>query len=161
MVGGELRRPPRQLQPKRRPRGDEGPLWNPSTGASRLFLRQVEIFEEELGLPSGIGPMEADECQIEPAVLGVFANAILARHRRTRHAVVRALTEGFVLTTLALAERAGAEIHWEEPPGPTSAADLRDVQIPMTVAGSGSEEQWTWGEELRRKVHELDRAMAR
>ncbi|MEU9635820.1 DUF6086 family protein [Streptomyces tendae] len=30
-------------------------LWNPSNGAGRLFLRQVEVFEAELNLPSGIG----------------------------------------------------------------------------------------------------------
>ncbi|WP_254882141.1 DUF6086 family protein [Streptomyces sp. NA03103] len=34
--------------------GDET-LWNPSNGAGRLFMRQVEVFEAELGLPSGIG----------------------------------------------------------------------------------------------------------
>ena len=33
--------------------GDET-LWNPSTNAGRLFMRQVEVFEAELGLPSGI-----------------------------------------------------------------------------------------------------------
>ncbi|MFF7006376.1 DUF6086 family protein [Streptomyces fimicarius] len=37
--------------------GDET-LWNPSNGASRMFQRQVTIFEVELALPSGIGPME-------------------------------------------------------------------------------------------------------
>jgi hypothetical protein len=35
----------------------EETLWNPSNGASRLFQRQVAVFESELGLPSGIGPM--------------------------------------------------------------------------------------------------------
>ncbi|WOX17170.1 DUF6086 family protein [Streptomyces sp. N50] len=34
--------------------GDET-LWNPSNGAGRLFLRQLELFEAELKLPSGIG----------------------------------------------------------------------------------------------------------
>ncbi|MER7848178.1 DUF6086 family protein [Kitasatospora sp. NPDC096077] len=142
--------------------GDET-LWNPSTGASRLFLRQLAVFEEELGLPSGVGPMEADECQIDPAVLGVFANALLARHQQTRHAVMRALTEGLVLTTLALAERAGAEIHWESP-SPARAADLRDVQapqVPESAAAPADEERRSRDEELRRKVQELDRSMAR
>ncbi|MFB8201493.1 DUF6086 family protein [Kitasatospora purpeofusca] len=139
--------------------GDET-LWNPSTGASRLFLRQVAVFEEELSLPSGIGPMEADECQIDPAVLGVFANALLARHRQTHHAVVRALSEGFVLTLLALAERADIEVHWESP-RPTPAAELRDTQIPVTACSPVGEKQGAWGVELHRKVQELDRSMAR
>jgi hypothetical protein len=34
--------------------GDET-LWNPSNGAGRLFLWQVEVFEAELGLPPGTG----------------------------------------------------------------------------------------------------------
>ncbi len=64
--------------------GDET-LWNPSNGSSRLFLEQLAIFEAEIGLPSGIGPMEADECQVDPAALDVFVNALLAWHRETRH----------------------------------------------------------------------------
>jgi Family of unknown function (DUF6086) len=44
-------------------------LCNPSNGTSRLFLRQVALFEEELALPSGIGPMEQDEAQIDPLSL--------------------------------------------------------------------------------------------
>ncbi|MEV7247468.1 DUF6086 family protein [Streptomyces cyaneofuscatus] len=31
-----------------------------------MFQRQVAVFEAELELPSGIGPMENDECQITP-----------------------------------------------------------------------------------------------
>lgn len=139
--------------------GDET-LWNPSTGASRLFLRQVAVFEEELALPSGIGPMAADECRIDPAVLGVFANALLARHRQTQHAVVQALTEGFVLTVLALAERAGVEVHWQ-PPGPAPAAEPQDVQIPVTACAPAGEKRRTRGEELRGKVQELGRSMVR
>jgi hypothetical protein len=41
-----------------------------------LFLRQVALFEEELALPSGIGPMEQDEAQIDPAVLEAFVEAM-------------------------------------------------------------------------------------
>jgi hypothetical protein len=91
--------------------GDET-LWNPSNGAARLFLRQVAVFEAELGLPSGIGPMENDECRIEPAALQVFANALLARHRETSHAIIWALSAGFTVTLLALAERARVEVRW-------------------------------------------------
>ena len=53
-------------------------LWNPSSGASRLFLRQVALFEEEVGLPSGIGPMEADETEVSPALFGAFVSALMA-----------------------------------------------------------------------------------
>src|SRR4051812_40421513 len=82
-------------------------LWNPSNGASRLFLRQLAVFEAELELPSGIGPMEADECQVDPVIFEVFVNALLVQHRRTQHAIMLALSEGFIATVLVLAERAG------------------------------------------------------
>lgn len=32
-------------------------LWNPSNGASRLFMSQVTVYQAEVGLPSGIGPI--------------------------------------------------------------------------------------------------------
>ncbi|MFI6348008.1 DUF6086 family protein [Streptomyces sp. NPDC050560] len=54
--------------------GDRTP-WKPSTGASRLFLRQVAVHQDEVGVAFGIGPMEADECQIGPTA---FAHALLA-----------------------------------------------------------------------------------
>lgn len=39
-----------------------------------MFLRQVSVFEAELGLLSGIGPMQNDECQIDPVALGTFVD---------------------------------------------------------------------------------------
>ncbi|WP_030674983.1 DUF6086 family protein [Streptomyces sp. NRRL B-1347] len=113
--------------------GDET-LWNPSGGAARLFLRQVEVFEAELGVPSGVGPMENDESHIDPDVFGAFVNALVAHHRRTHHAVVLALTDGFLATVLALAERAGV------------AAEFDDEET---------------ASRLRERVRELDRYMAR
>ncbi|MFJ9211699.1 DUF6086 family protein [Streptomyces sp. NPDC102264] len=130
-------------------------LWNPSNGASRLFMRQVDVHEDELGRPSGIGPMEADACQIDPAVFEAFVDALLARHRRTSHAVMTALSEGFVATVLVLAERAGIEVRWQ-------AADdgedggREDVQVP--AAPRPTEEAWVAA--LRRKSRELGRFMA-
>ncbi|MFF0446674.1 DUF6086 family protein [Streptomyces sp. NPDC004609] len=68
-------------------------LWNPSNGASRLFIRQVEVFEAELGTPSGIHRSEAaDEYRIDPAGFELFVNALVTRHRRTSHGVILALS---------------------------------------------------------------------
>ncbi|MFE0173288.1 DUF6086 family protein [Streptomyces sp. NPDC059002] len=128
-------------------------LWNPSNGVSRLFSGQVALYEAELALPSGIGPMEADECQIDPTVFKGFVDALLAWHRRTSHAVVIALSEGFVATVLVLAERAGIAVAWK----PTDLAardELRDVRAP-----DPGQEQWAAA--LRQKARELDRLMAR
>lgn len=138
----------------------EETLWNPSNGASRLFQRQVALFEEELALPSGIAPMEMDECQIDPVVFGTFVDALLARHRRTSHAIIIALSEGFTATALVLAERAGITIDWTgigtAPDGP-----LEDVQVSSTTGMATPQEGGAWGEELRRRARELSRRMPR
>ncbi|MCQ8774797.1 DUF6086 family protein [Streptomyces telluris] len=87
-------------------------LWNAATGVSRLFMGQVSVYEAEVGMPSGIGPMREDECQVDPAVFKVFAEALLAWHCRAIHPVTAALSEGFVVTVLALAGRAAIEVNW-------------------------------------------------
>ncbi|GAB7028768.1 DUF6086 family protein [Streptomyces sp. NPDC021749] len=130
-------------------------LWNPSNGASRLFLGQVSVYQAELGLPSGIGPMQADECHIDPLVFKEFVDALLAWHRETSHAVMAALSEGFVATVLVLAERAGIEVNWQ-PAGYAVEGGLKDVQVP--AAPVSSEEAWAAA--LQYKSRELGRFMA-
>ncbi|MER7772220.1 DUF6086 family protein [Kitasatospora sp. NPDC096140] len=107
-------------------------LWNPATGVSRLFLRQVADFEAELGLPSGIGPMTGDESELDAVAFGAFVKALSAWYQGLHHPVLRALSEGFVVAVLALADRAGTA--WGE--------DVSDPQ-------------------LRERVPELLRSMAR
>ncbi|MEV6393429.1 DUF6086 family protein [Streptomyces sp. NPDC051907] len=139
--------------------GDET-LWNPSNGASRLFQQQAAVFEAELGLPSGIGPMENDECQISLDTFETFVNALLAKHRRTSHAIWLALSEGFIATVLVLSERAGIEVDWARH-GAAPEAPLEDVQV-STVAGmSTPAEGGAWAASLREKARELDRGMPR
>ncbi|WSY86735.1 DUF6086 family protein [Streptomyces sp. NBC_00876] len=130
-------------------------LWNPSNGVSRLFMSQVSVYQAELGLPSGIGPMRADECQIDALVFKAFVDALLAWHRRTGHAVMAALSEGFVATVLVLAERAVLDVTWQ-PTGFTEAGGLSDVQVP--TAPDSCETARAAG--LRRKSRELGRLMA-
>ncbi|RKE05019.1 DUF6086 family protein [Streptomyces sp. TLI_171] len=134
--------------------GDET-LWNPSNGASRLFLGQVSLYQAELGLPSGIGPMQADECQIDPVVFEEFVDALLAWHRRTTHAVMAALSEGFVATVLVLAERAGIEVNWQ-PSGSAEGGCLKDLQVPAAPVSSEA----AWVAALQYKSRELGRFMA-
>ncbi|MBL1120496.1 hypothetical protein JK364_50630 [Streptomyces sp. 110] len=137
--------------------GEES-LWNPSNGAARLFLRQTAVFEAELGLPSGLGPMDNDECQIDPVALGAFAHAVLEYHQRTPHAVILALSEGFTATLLVLAQRAGVEVCWT-PPHSDQDGHLRDVQVSTRPPASLAAEPKTQG--LRVKVRELDQLMPR
>ncbi|ALV37930.1 DUF6086 family protein [Streptomyces sp. CdTB01] len=139
--------------------GDET-VWNPSNGAARLFLRQVAVFEAELGLASGFGPMENDECRMDPAAFEIFVNALLAQHRRTSHAVILALGEGFTATTLALAERAGIPVDWALLGAPPEGA-LTDVQVSSPTGLSAPPDGETWASRLRQKARELARSMPR
>ncbi|MGD3111934.1 DUF6086 family protein [Streptomyces sp. YGL11-2] len=129
-------------------------LWNPSNGASRLFIGQVNVYEAEVGLPSGIGPMKADECQIDPTTFTAFVDALLAWHRRTSHVVMTALSEGFIATVLVLAERAGIEVNWQSVDFAEGGA-LKDVQVP-TVPDSA---EGAWAAALQQKSRELGRFM--
>ncbi|MFF7192388.1 DUF6086 family protein [Streptomyces sp. NPDC008079] len=100
-------------------------LWNPSTGVSRLFHGQVPVFEERVGVASGIGPMVNDDCRVDPAALAVFAQALLDWDLRVGHSINRALSEGFVGTVLALASRAGVTLTWPSLPDLGRGARLR------------------------------------
>ncbi|WP_432069145.1 DUF6086 family protein [Streptomyces sp. AA1529] len=139
--------------------GDET-LWNPSNGVSRMFQRQVGVFEAELELPSGIGPMVNDECQISPDTFEIFVSALLAQHRKTHHTIRHALCEGFTATVLVLAERAGIKVDWTRH-GAAPEAPLDEVQV-STVAGvSAPAEGTTWSAGLRARTQELGRRMPR
>ncbi|MEV0324263.1 DUF6086 family protein [Streptomyces sp. NPDC050658] len=114
--------------------GDET-LWNPSNGAGRLFLRQLEVFEAELGLPSGIGQGrhwgDPDTLEVDPAVYAEFTRGLVAWHCRTGHSVILALSEGFAATALALAWRAGIEVEMPESVSAHACGDAQqDVQTP-------------------------------
>jgi hypothetical protein len=136
----------------------ERTLWNPSNGAARLFLGQVFVFEAELGLPSGIGPMREDECQIDPGTLKLFVEALLERHRRTSHAVMIALSEGFLATMLVLAERADIKLTW---PADDREADDTSTDLQVPDEASGSISACVRLDQLRDASRELSRFMAR
>ncbi|WP_329333167.1 DUF6086 family protein [Streptomyces sp. NBC_01352] len=141
--------------------GDET-LWNPSNGAGRLFLRQVEVFEAELNLPSGIGQGkywgDPDTLEVDPAVYAEFARGLVAWHCRTGHAVILALSEGFVATAVALARRAGIEVEMPElGPGEVCGGVQHEVQVPASPR-TGSAAVVT---ALDTRAREMDRWMAR
>ncbi|MFJ9855194.1 DUF6086 family protein [Streptomyces sp. NPDC101150] len=117
-------------------------------------MRQVSVYEAELGLPSGIGPMQADESQIDAVVFNAFVDALLAWHRRASHAVMAALSDGFVATVLVLAERAGIEVSWQTA-GLAEDGDLTDVEVSTALDSS----EGAWAAALQQKSRELGRAM--
>lgn len=113
-------------------------------------MSQVSVYQAEVGLPSGIGPMEADECQIDPIAFAVFVDALLAWHSETRHAVMATLSEGFVATVLALAEKAKIEVNWQ-------AAESAESRC-LKAATDPHAKEWTAA--LRQKSRALTRHMA-
>ncbi len=80
-------------------------------------------------------PGSADECQIDPLAFKEFVDALLAWHRGTSHAVMVALSEGFVATVLVLAERAGIEVNWL-PAGVVEDGGLKDDQVSAAPVSS-------------------------
>ncbi|MGW0860638.1 DUF6086 family protein [Streptomyces sp. NPDC002690] len=139
--------------------GDET-LWNPSNGASRMFQRQVAVFEAELELPSGIGPMENDECQINPVTFETFVNTLLTQHRKSSHTIWLALSDGFTATVLALAERAAIQVDWARH-GAAPEGPRQDVQLSTVTGMSAPAEGAAWAFDLREKAQELGRHMPR
>lgn len=113
-------------------------------------MSQVTVYEAEVGLPSGIGPMEADECQIAPIAFEAFVVALLAWHSETRHAVMASLSEGFVATVLALAEMANIEVSRQE-------AKHAETHY-LKAASDPHAKEWTGA--LEQKSRELVRHMA-
>lgn len=130
-------------------------LWNPSSGVSRLFLRQVAVFEEEVGLFSGIGPMESDEAEISLASFEAFVTALLACRGRRRHGVIQALADGLIATCLVLADRAGATPRW---PGPAAGDADAAHGIQAQVLGMPGV---SWQARVRAEAEALAGFMAR
>ena len=130
---------------------DDTVLWNPSSGLSRVFLGQVRLFEDELSLASGVGPMEADACHVEFEHFRTFAEALLTYREASNHQILHALMDGFVITVLALAERAGIEVRPSRFDG-----GQHDVQVDDRQAPSVATE-----DELRQRAHAMLRFMPR
>jgi hypothetical protein len=111
------------------------------------------VFEEELGLESGIGSMEADEAEVSPGLFEDFVCALLAWRARTAHAVIHALSDGFIATCVVLADRAGASLRWPEP----AVADVsHDPQAQALVTPGES-----WQARVREQAAELAGFMSR
>ncbi|MFF0139460.1 DUF6086 family protein [Streptomyces sp. NPDC005227] len=137
-------------------------LWNPSNGAGCLFLRQIEVFEAEIGLPSGIGQGrhrgDPDTREIDPVVFVPFVNGLVNWHCSSEHFVMRSLSEGFVATTVALARRAGIDVRIPESEvAPSPSGVRRDVQVP----GNSWTVHAALGAALDARAREIDRFMAR
>ncbi|MEV0290926.1 MULTISPECIES: DUF6086 family protein [unclassified Kribbella] len=126
-------------------------LWNPSSGVSGVFRARVRLFEDELSLASGVGPMESDACAVDVEQFGTFAAALLTYRGTSNHQILRAMMDGFVITVLALAERAGVEVR---PSG--LVGHQHDVQVGRGQAPFAETE-----DDLRQRAHAMLRFMPR
>lgn len=100
-------------------------LWNPSNGVAGLFIRSAEALAPETGLPTGLGPMENDECDVDLATFAAFVSALIRRYERSNHLILHSLMEGFIATALVLVERGGAEL----PVSDANNDGWKDVQV--------------------------------
>ena len=85
-------------------------LWNPATAVSQIFLDAVESFTGVSGHPSRVGPMLADECEIDLRTFAAFTDSLISQYARSNHLVLQSLTQGFLATAMALVERGGSEL---------------------------------------------------
>jgi hypothetical protein len=85
-------------------------LWNPATGVAQVFLRSAESLAVLVDLPSGLGPMNADECEIDMAVFEAFVDALIRRYVQSNHVVLRSLMQGFIATAVVLVERGNGDL---------------------------------------------------
>ncbi|MGI5418497.1 DUF6086 family protein [Actinomadura luteofluorescens] len=85
-------------------------LWNPATRVAGLFLDMAEAHSRLLGVPSGLGPMEEDECQVDVQAFALFTDALVRYHADSSHMILRSLMEGFTAMALAIADSAGRSV---------------------------------------------------
>ncbi|MBQ1023997.1 DUF6086 family protein [Micromonospora sp. C95] len=101
-------------------------LWNPSNRVAELFVRTSEAVAVLVGVPTGIGPVRADDYEIDLDVFVGFVDALVAQYMSSSHAILRSLLEGFIATALVLVDRAGRD-------APSLRADAtldpRDVSV--------------------------------
>ncbi|MBE3001340.1 hypothetical protein IDM40_21980 [Nocardiopsis sp. HNM0947] len=81
-------------------------VWSPASGRAERFMERVAMLERELGVPSGIAPVLADEHDIDGAVFGAFVAAMLAREGPGETGEGTGDTAAVLLV---LAERAGLD----------------------------------------------------
>jgi Family of unknown function (DUF6086) len=85
-------------------------LWNPSNGVAELFASTAEALVSTADAPTGIGPMEAHEYEIDLDTFGAFVDALVRRYVASRHPIFRCLLEGFTATALVMVQRGGEQL---------------------------------------------------
>ncbi|WP_225850614.1 DUF6086 family protein [Streptomyces sp. HPF1205] len=82
-------------------------LWWPSNFPAHLFKGHAESIAEALKMPSGLGDIIEDECEVDLPAFEALVTAAMRRYDETTHPIVRALLSSFIPTAQVLVERAG------------------------------------------------------
>jgi hypothetical protein len=101
-------------------------LWNPSNGVAVLFVRTGEAIATTTEVPSGLGPLIADEHEIDPEAFAVFVDALTEEYRSSDHPILRSLLEGFLAIAIVLVDRSGRDLPSLRI---TAMLDPRDVSV--------------------------------
>lgn len=86
--------------------GDEV-LWWPSNLPAHLFKGHAESIAAALKIPSGLGDIIEDECEVDLPAFEEFVAAVSRQYDESTHPIVRAMISSFIPTAQVLVERAG------------------------------------------------------
>jgi hypothetical protein len=85
-------------------------VWNPSNTVARLFKEEAEAIAATFDIPSGLGPIIEDECEIDVVVFEAFVGQLIKQYEQVVHPIFKTLTVGFIATASVLVERAGGQL---------------------------------------------------
>jgi uncharacterized protein DUF6086 len=103
-------------------------VWSPSNQVARLFTGQAAVITSVFAVPSGLGDIIEDECEIDPSAFAAFLTAILHQYQAATHPILRSLIVGFLGTALVLADRAGLPLPEQPQDQLTAWVALREQQ---------------------------------
>ncbi|MFJ4871267.1 DUF6086 family protein [Streptomyces sp. NPDC088757] len=91
-------------------RVDDQDVWNPSNSVARIFLSTARGISEEFTLPSGLGKIINDECEVNGDEFSAFATELLVRYERSNNKPLKELLEGVIAISLVMLDRAGRDV---------------------------------------------------
>lgn len=88
----------------------EDVLWNPATDVALMFVEMAASHIRLLEVPSGLGPMESDEIQVDVPAFAAFTDALIRHYAISNHTILKSLMEGFTATALAVVRNGGGSV---------------------------------------------------
>ena len=82
-------------------------LWNPSNTVARLFKAEAEAVASAFHVPSGLGDIVDDECQVDLGALQAFVAESTKAYQQSVHPILKSLTISVIATAGVLVQRAG------------------------------------------------------